>query len=302
MPHNTTPANRSKLNVPKWTRNILFLAVGITLVIASALFQTKNQSSLQAIALNLGLVTIAVVLVEWLWQLCGGTPVENQVSGLSNQIERLSKAVDVIENSKRIGLESVYDRLGNYGNQSDWINLINTSVDSVDLMGRTMFGWTHSGDLKDVILTKIKRDTVSFRWLIMHKDNKYLSLLVEEDKNIGAILIAKLELVYKALWEIRDALPTDMKSLFQVRLFAHVPLYCSIFRVDDKHYVTQYLFSASSDNSPLYCVKGDAAWPKFFAQEFAAIWETSQDFFTEMPRLTSPPARPPGSAAVQDAS
>lgn len=281
MPHVTNSANESSFNVPKWTRNFLFLTVGIALVIASVLFQAQNHLSLQAIALNLGLVTIAVVLVELLWQLCGGNPVENQVSGLSNQIERLSKAVDVIENSKRIGLEAVYDRLGNYGNQSDWIRLINTSVDSVDLMGRTMSGWTQSSDLKDVILTKIQRDNVSFRWLIMHKENKYLTLLVEEDKNIGAMLLTKLELVYKSLWEIHNALPTKLKPRFQVRLFTHVPLYCSIFRVDDMHYVTQYLFSAASHNSPLYCVRGDASWPKFFAQEFAAIWETSEDFFTE---------------------
>jgi hypothetical protein len=283
MPHNTTPANRTPISVPKWTRNVLFLTVGIALVIASVLFQTKNHLSLQTIALNLGLVTIAVVLVELLWQLCGGTPVENQVSDLTRQIGRLSKAVDVIENSKRIGLDAVYDRLGNYGNQADWINLINSSMDSVDLMGRTMFGWTHSSDLRDVILTKVQRDAVSFRWLIMHKDNKYLPLLVEEDKNIGAILLAKLDLVYKALLEIHKALPNDMKPRFQVRLFTHVPLYCSIFRVDDMHYVTQYLFSAASDNSPLYCVKGDATWPKFFAQEFTAIWETSEDLFTETP-------------------
>lgn len=287
MPHETAPSNVTKPGVPVWTRNALFLTVGIALVIASVLFQAKNHLSLQTITLNLGLVTIAVVLVELLWKLCGGTPVENQVSSLSNQIERLSKAVDVIENSKRIGLEAVYDMLGNYGNQSDWIGLINTAVDSVDLMGRTMFGWTHSGELKDVVLTKIQRDGVSFRWLVMHKSNKYLPLLTEEDKNIGAILSAKLDIVYKALGEIHDALPNDMKSRFQVRLFTHVPLYCSIFRVDDKHYVTQYLFSASSDNSPLFCVKGGAAWPKCFSQEFNTIWEMSQDFFTEMPRLTT---------------
>jgi hypothetical protein len=164
MPHNTTPANRTAVNVPKWTRNILFLTVGIALVIASVLFQAKNYLALQAIALNLGLVTIAVVLVELLWELCGGTPVENQVSDLSKQIGR-----------------------------------------------------------------------------------------------------------------------NDLKSRFQVRLFTHVPLYCSIFRVDDMHYVTQYLFSAASDNSPLYCVKGDATWPKFFAQEFTAIWDTSEDLFTAGP-------------------
>ncbi|MCU1267151.1 MAG: hypothetical protein JWM21_3469 [Acidobacteria bacterium] len=269
-------------------RNTLFLSVGTTLIVFSFLLELKGLAIPQAIALNLGLVSIAVVILDYLWRLSGGSPIENQIESLGKQIERLSKAVDVIERSKTIGLEAVYDRLGNYGNQSNWVDLIKDSVESVDLMGRTMFGWTRSTELIDVILTKIEHDNVTFRWLIMHKDNKYLPLLTEEDVNIGHFISDKLHHVYKTLWEVHQRLPDESKSRFQVRTFSHVPLYCSILRVDDQHFVTQYLFSSSSDSSPLYCVRGkDAAWPKIFAQEFTAIWDMSHEFFSDYAELSA---------------
>jgi hypothetical protein len=289
MPHNSKQPNEvEKSKISSWLRNTLFLSVGTTLVVISFLLESKGLTIPQAITLNLGLVSIAVVVVDQLWRLSGGNPIENQIGSLGVQIERLSKAVDVIERSKSIGLEAVYDRMGDYGNQSNWIDLIRDSVDSVDLMGRTMFGWTRSGELIDVILTKIQKDNITFRWLIMHKDNKYLPLLTEEDVNIGHFISDKLRHVYKTLWEIHQRLPEEFKSRFQVKLFSHVPLYCSILRVDDQHFITQYLFSSSSDSSPLYCVKGrDAAWPKTFSQEFTTIWDMSHEFFNEYSKIST---------------
>jgi hypothetical protein len=280
MPSNSNQAKQSFITISIWLRNTVFVSVGSALVIASVLLRAYGHSSTEAVALNLGLVSIAVVVIDQLWRLCGGSPIENQILMLSNQVQRLAKAVDVIESSKAVGLEAVFDRLGNYGNQSDWIDLINNAVDSVDFMGRTMFGWTRSDDFADMILTKIQRDGLSIRWLIMHEENKYLALLTEEHINIGSILSGKLSIVYETLWSIHNRLDDSIKNRFQVRLFSHVPLYCALLRIDDRHYVTQYLFSASSDNSPFYCVKGsDGAWPKLFSKEFSTVWDVSKDFF-----------------------
>ncbi len=290
MPHDSTDTVRTSTIIPAWVRNTVFLSVGIVLVIVSLLMEAKGRTFWQAITLNLGIVFIAVVTVDQIWRLSGGTPIENQINSLSIQVARLSNAVDVIERSRSIGLEAVYDRLGNYGNQSNWIDLIKDSHDNVDLMGRTMFGWTRSGELADVILNKIQKDDVKFRWLIMHSENRYLPLLVEEDVNVGHFITDKLKHVYKTFQEIRLKLPEEKREHFQVKLFSHIPLYCSIVRVDDRYFITQYLFSAASDSCPLYCIKGrDAAWPKIFAQEFAAIWDSSQDFFDACPTLNPLP-------------
>lgn len=297
MPHGSIDNHSTMPFIPAWVRNTIFLSVGVALVVISLLMELQGGTFWQAVTLNLGLVSIAVVIVDQLWRLSGGNPIENQINSLTTQIARLSNAVDVIERSKSIGLEAVYDRLGNYGNQSNWLDLIKTSVDSVDLMGRTMFGWTRSGELADVMLAKIQKDNVKFRWLIMHTNNKYLPLLVEEDVNIGHFLTDKLRHVYRMLWDIRNKLPEDKKEHFQVRLFSQIPLYCSILRVDDRYFITQYLFSAASDSCPLYCVKGtDTAWPKAFSQEFTTIWDSAQNLFDDTSNLrielNKPPKRP----------
>jgi hypothetical protein len=38
-------------------------------------------------------------------------------------------------------------------------------------------------------------------------------------------------------------------------------------------FVTQYMLSANSGSSPMYCLENlNAAWPKAYAREFEAIW------------------------------
>jgi hypothetical protein len=283
MPLNTTEEAQTRTESMTQSsirlRKSIFVLVGVSLIIASIAFRQYELTFFQTASLELGIVFLAVMLVDQLWQWCGGKPVEHQVSILSEQIGRLSKAVDVIEGSRHIGLEAVYDRLGNFGTQASWLRLVEGARGHVDLMGRTMFGWTNSEKLVELIVDKIVRDDVTFRWLVMHKDNKYLPLLVEEDKNIGSMLSGKLEHVYQTLRNIRAELPPDRKRNLQVKLYRHVPLYCSILRIDDRYYVNQYLFSASSENSPLFCVEDGGVWSTTYSQEFATIWKTSEGLF-----------------------
>lgn len=153
---------------------VLFLAVGIALVAIAVLLDQAQYPICSSISLNLGLVAIAVVLVEHLWRAAGGHPIEHQVSALSDQVTRLAETVDIVDASKRVGLDHVHDCLANFGKQSDWGNVLRAAETRVDLMGRTLFGWTRSDDLEELVLKKIERESVKFRWLIMSLDNKYL--------------------------------------------------------------------------------------------------------------------------------
>jgi len=166
-------------------------------------------------------------------------------------------------------LRAAYRRQGDFGTQGDWESLISSSTREVDIMGRTTHGWTRSREVADLIERKIIRDGVVFRWLIMATDNKYLQLLTEEDINIGAMLKEKLTHVANFLQSIQSRLPKDKRELLQIRVFSHVPLYCGTVRVDDQIYVTPYLFSRSSDSSPLLVLEGrESAWVKTYVTEF----------------------------------
>lgn len=67
----------------KHGQSIIFISVGIALVVISILLRQMQHGDLAAIVLNLGLVSIALVVVEHLWRASGGHPIERQVSSLS---------------------------------------------------------------------------------------------------------------------------------------------------------------------------------------------------------------------------
>ena len=281
MPKNTKFQPSDSPFLSNRARTLVFLSVGVALIVLSVLLRSLNFTA-EAILLKLGLVAVAVVLVDQLWRVCGGTPINREISSLGSQIGRLANSIDVIESSKNVGLVRVYDRLGNYGNQTEWIDLLIRARESVDLMGRTQFGWTRSKELGEVIIDKIRRDNVKFRWLLMSRSNKYLPMIEETD--IHSMLSKKLEIVFKFLTDIHNALSTDLKGHLRVRVFSHVPLNCSLLRIDNRFYVTQYLCNTSSDNSPFIELKGsDGFWPRAYSQEFKSIWDDSQELFPTSP-------------------
>lgn len=281
-----------KQNCAQRLWSVVFSAVGTALIVSSVLFGHQKLLTLQAVTLNLGLVALAVVLVDILWRLCGGDPLADEIHELQAQVKRLSESLDVLEGTKSIGLDLVYDRQGNYGTQSDWLGMIASAEDSVDMMGRTLFGWTRSSDVADLVVRKVQHDKVCFRWLVMDPDNQYLRLLTEEDINIGEMLKKKLGVVKQFLQQIHSRLPDECRDRFEVRTFKHVLLYFSTLMVDDRCYVTQYMFSADSGNSPFYCVRGtQAAWPKAFKLEFTTVWNESVPLFPAVGNSDSQPAQ-----------
>ena len=118
----------------KTIHSVVFVTVGLVLAFGSALIDATKYPDIPPILLNLGLVSIAVVLVEYLWRVSGGHPIEQQVTSLSDQVSRLSEAVDIVDASKKIGLTHVYDSLANFGTQANWEQLINNAEVRVDLM------------------------------------------------------------------------------------------------------------------------------------------------------------------------
>lgn len=229
--------------------------------------------------MNLGVAALAIVMLDALWRLTGGSPLETQLQRLETKLADLSKSVVLVEGARTVGLDNVFERQGDFGTETTWENMLRGARRNVDLMARTGFGWTRSREIPDIIRDRVAHD-VQFRWLIMSRTNPHLSLLVEEDINIGSMLQQKLEQVEKFARAIRDQLPADQKHSFQVRVFTGTAGYCSILRLDDRWYITHYLSSRSSDDSPLSCASGsDTSWPTAYRGEFEAVWRDAKDLF-----------------------
>lgn len=278
-------------------RDLVFLLAGVVLLLVAPWLKSKGYLIAESATLNLGLVFIAVVVVGQMWRLCGGEPLVQEIAQLKHEVDRLSRSAGAIENFEIIGLRSTYASLSNYGLQSDWDSLLEDAESRVDLMGRTLYGWSGSAKVKELVVGKIKNDGVRFRWLIMSRKNKYLAMIEKDD--FGSLLTQKLEVMEELLANIREEIPDTLRENFQVKVFSGTPLSCSLLRVDDRVFVVQYLFSTSSWNSPFYCLQGSkAAWPRVFRREFEAVWETAQDLFPSPEDEDDPPVLDSASGAT----
>jgi hypothetical protein len=124
---------------------------------------------------------------------------------------------DFVEKCESVGLEKVWDIKGNFGNQEEWMALIENATTRVDLMGRALHDWTRAGDIVNMIVRKICDNKVVFRWLIMDKKNKYLSMLEEKEHKIDDGLTYKIPFVVRdIIFPVLERLPSDMRSSFRV--------------------------------------------------------------------------------------
>lgn len=256
-----------------------FAAIGIILIMTSTFFADSPElETIKAVLFNLGIVVVAVVIVELIWRFVGGDPLRKEINVLNRQVERLAEATNLVEQREKIGLISVHDKLSNFGTEEDWVRLLGSATESVDLIGRALFGWHDARELGEILVSKIKTDGVRFRWLIMSPENPYLSQL---DKEPGAMLSHKIDRMCNLFREIIKKLPSGHAGHLQLRGTTETPITCSILRFDDVFVVNQYLSTRSSRKCPLFVAKGrKAAWPVAFREEFELLWKGADDLLS----------------------
>jgi hypothetical protein len=255
----------------------LFALLGIGLVVAATLLELKQYRVAGAICQNLGLATLAVLIVDLIWRLVGGNPVDVGIATLDQRIRELVATTRVIDQASRVGITDLYVRQGDFGTQDTWENLLRTARKNIDVMARTAFGWSKSHLLQEILAERVTQG-VSVRWLMMSRDNQYLRLLEEEDSPSSSLLDGKLVAMERAITKARLSLSLALQDKLQLRSYSHVPLYCAFVRVDERWYVTQYLFSRSSDECPLICIRGEESnWGGVYADEFEFIWKSARE-------------------------
>src|SRR5690349_9201607 len=104
MNSNSRHGNQPELRRTGWPWVFLFVVLGVALLLAAHILGEYKNPTMEAVALNLGIVLIAVPFVDCLWRLCGGSPLDQDILRLHGELERLSRVVDVIQSSQRIGL------------------------------------------------------------------------------------------------------------------------------------------------------------------------------------------------------
>lgn len=117
-------------------------------------------------------------------QLPSGNPLQELLEVRRRLEVAEAKLGEVVDGARSVGLVRTVGRQGNFGTESDWLDLFAGAVERVDLMGRTLYQWTQAADLAELIKRKIEIDHVHFRWLVMSTSNPFLAVLEENRVNI----------------------------------------------------------------------------------------------------------------------
>jgi hypothetical protein len=265
---------------PLRTRITVFVAVAAVPTLIAFFVDRTKYPDLHEILIAVGIAIFSVTLLEILFNLAGGNPVEEHIVSLGSEIQRLSKTVDVIEDGRRIGISELHDCTGNYGAQSKWLDAMRGVKQSMDLIGRSLNEWIRAPELDEIIIKKIRSENVTFRWLLMSSENRHLPQLEEDGQRIGEFLAQKIESVVERLTDIRRRLPKDKQHLLEVRVFSNVHLYCSTLRIDNKYFITSYLHTVGSKSSPLIIIEGESSpWALTYGREFNIIWASAKSIF-----------------------
>jgi hypothetical protein len=263
---------------------ILFGALGITLVLVSAIFFLLDMEMLAELFVNLGVSVVAVVIVEFIWRRYGGDPVVRAIMSL----RRATKQLGELELSGVTSIRLQRRQLEQPEHLALWCRLLRSAT-HVDLMAFTL-GAEVSGHRE--IMTGIKQSISSnlcrVRVLTFHPaqetpDPRSVALqriqeeeLFAEGRGAKDRFRGTLQQTWSQFQEIQKEFSDDpeRKECLQLRSTTHITMYLSIIRIDDRMWVSPYLSSAKGGDSPAFEISGTQT-PLFqlFQKEFDHVWD-----------------------------
>lgn len=260
----------------------LFLFVVGLIVAGLATLDVSENKAIQAVyastfsSIAAALMVATVLFAIRFWFMIGSSDIFLRRTG-------------VVEGSRGTGIVRVFGQMSHFGSSSEWLSLLSSGRERVDIMGRTSFGWFSNNEIERIIHSRIVDRGVRFRWLIMGPGNPFLPTLIERNQSIGDMLQGKILATTRRLQAIRDDLPDKYKGHLQIHHFSDTPLYCSLVRVDHRILVTHYQSSKDSKSCPMSQLSGlDSAWGESYVSEFDALWENSTAANEGDPQLSGP--------------
>jgi hypothetical protein len=148
-------------------RTIYFLPIlGISIILISFIVSLNNNQSLfplfSDVTLKIGIVILSIFLVDRLWTILGGEPLQNQVSELKE-----------LNELNRTGTENGLIKIYTYVTEVDareWLDLISSSKSNIDISSYTLNDLIARPRIWD-LLQERAREGVQVRLLLNSSDN-----------------------------------------------------------------------------------------------------------------------------------
>jgi hypothetical protein len=269
---------------PAVSANWIFLIIGGLLAVLGCVVLVDYAEKTAAEVIGTAILTIAfavltVVVLNFLWGVMGGEPIQQSIA-------RLRNAIDLVNDSYVSGVRRLYSHAHSFGSQ-DWTDQLQGASRQVDLMGYTLHSWWMGGQFPETV-GFLLRAGVSVRVLVMDERNELFGKGERPDlpQKSEANLRTELRTALKSFGNLQaatSALPGNLtvKTVTQGSVKWH------LCRVDHRMIAIPYMHTVLGAKCPLMVV--DRAKDGIFeglVQEFEDLWSDADEFAATRPAGT----------------
>ena len=269
----------------KYTPYMIFSIVGVLLIIISFLIaQIEPLSStlnlLASLTKDIGIVCLTVVIINFFWKILGGDPIGHALNNLESKLQTLNSSIKILENSRRTGAVGIGAVSSNYMSDVDWIELVKSANEHLDLSGISLLKWTQR-DGFDEIVTGLVKKGVKVRVLIMDEKNRNLSSIINETQ-ISSLSLAAVKQQIKDSKAGFEAIENKFREgeylgSFEFKSLKSGTILSRISRSDSVIVMVQYLSTYLSELSPIIKVSGkNSSLYKTYLTEFEKLWQSDE--------------------------
>jgi hypothetical protein len=271
---------RERITIPRSTVNIFFAVLAIVVWVPSYYFYSKVPDQVgyhfaAEILKDLGVVIAGLAIVDWLWTLFSGDPVQQKIDQLQSSIGDAFEIVRHARNSGVIRIDSNPVDL-DAGFPTDTFK----SALEIDLCGMTLHSLFARGDLISTLEYAVKRGC-KVRICIASPTN---SVVLENSlQDARAAMPGQSASVIEAVGSLKKSLPgAQAKGDLSLYVLPNGVMTAFISRIDQKMLVVPYLRSAFTMNSPAMLLENTSKQRSLFAiykQEFDYLVAQSSEVF-----------------------
>lgn len=266
----------------KRSPHLIFLIIGGLLLSVAFLVDAQVRSSqllkfLGSASQDLAFITLTVVIVDFLWGVLGGEPVSRALDALEVTLQDMRMSVQLLEDSRKTGLERALSVSGAFGSHHDWMNRLRFTRSQIDLMGHSLYIWT-SGENFEQEIVQLVLAGIKMRVLIMDENNEGIESIINTEQIPSVSVTGTMEqirLARKVFKSISDRLTTlEPLGTFEFKTLPKGVIVCQLCRTDLELTMVQYLYSVVGSRSPILEIRGhDSQFFQVYMREFEQLWE-----------------------------
>ena len=248
----------------------VFLIAGFLLLVSSLYFQEIGQTILSNIFLNLSISVISVTLIELIWRVIGGGPMDQL-------LQQLSCAVPLLKTFKETGLDSFYSNRKFVPFDEILENI--KSAKQVDMMAISLRkNWTSNPEFLKLVDKKVREKKCKFRFLMMDPDSPLVIQRCSEEEDINKRITTTIRDSLTKLMSVYKKLPKSKKACLEIKTLSKLNMYCSIIRIDEQMIISFYLSAHRGSAAPTIEVWGsNSVLFKKFSEEFEKSLNSGKD-------------------------